>query len=51
MTPCVFKIPQVLFVFESELLNDNSAKKQLPNYHLSDLDKVDQIVIQRENSL
>ena len=33
---------QVPFSFESERLHGNLAIKQLPNYHLSDLDKVGQ---------
>ena len=42
---CVFKIPRLPFAFELESgqLNGNSATKLLPNYHLSDLDKVGQI--------
>ena len=39
----VFEIPQVPFEFESERPNGNSATKQSPNYHLSDLDKVGQM--------
>ena len=45
-TRCVFEIPQVLFEFESERPNGNSATKQSPNYHSSDLDKVGQIAEQ-----
>ena len=41
MTCCAFCMLQVPFAFqfESEQLNGNSATKQLPNYHSSDLGK------------
>ena len=37
----IFEIPPVPFAFdfESKWPNGNSATKQLPNYHLSDLEK------------
>ena len=41
ITCCAFCMPQVpfAFLFESEQLNGNSATKQSPNYHSSDLGK------------
>ena len=43
--PKTLKVPRVPFAFETECerLNGNSATKQLPNYHLSDFNKVSQM--------